>query len=127
MLSISLYLGVSSRKTGKNARISLYTCCDRGAYPVGYIQAINGLYNTHHQDSHHLISIFNDCFCHQGGIGTHAYNVLVVIVVGDAMHIHRIGQSLTFCRGRGGCELGGLQTIIQPQYSHIDKGGGECR
>lgn len=30
MLSISLYLGVSSRKIGKNARISLYTCCDRG-------------------------------------------------------------------------------------------------
>ena len=30
MLSISLYLGVSSRNTGKNARISLYTCCDRG-------------------------------------------------------------------------------------------------
>lgn len=106
--------------------VFLYILVVTGAYPVGYIQAINGLYNTHHQDSHHLISIFNDCFCHQGGIGTHAYNVLVVIVVGDAMHIHRIGQSLTFCRGRGGCELGGLQTIIQPQYSHIDKGG-ECR
>ena len=30
ILSISLYLGVSSRNTGKNARISLYTCCDRG-------------------------------------------------------------------------------------------------
>lgn len=80
--------------------VSLYILVVTGGLADRLFQTVYSLYNTHHQDSHHLISIFYDCFCQQCGIGSHAYNILIVIVVGNAMYIHRIGQSLALRCGR---------------------------
>ena len=45
------------------------------------------------------------------------------LLLGDAMHIHRIGQSLTFCRGEVAVNWEPANHNSAPSTSHIDKGG----
>ena len=41
--------------------------------------------------------IINYSFCHQCGIAAHAYNILVIVVVWNAVYIHRERKCLIFC------------------------------
>jgi len=52
----------------------------------------------------------------------HADNVLVIVVVGDAMNVHRKGQGLVFRDGGSGGELHTLHAKIKAQHSQVDKG-----
>ena len=56
-------------------------------------------------DRHHLIGVFDDRFGQESGVCSHADNILVIIVVRDAMHVHGIGQGLALGSRRGRREL----------------------
>ena len=70
-------------------------------------------------DGHYLIAVLNNRFSHQGCIGTHAYNVLIIVVVRDAVDVHRVRERLALGRCRGGRELCSLQAVVESQYAEI--------
>ena len=57
----------------------------------------------------------------QRRVRAHADDVLVVLVIGDAVHIVGHGQRLTFRRRRGGSKLVGLQGVVEPRRSHAEE------
>ncbi|MCY1550125.1 hypothetical protein D9M68_863520 [compost metagenome] len=68
---------------------------------------------------------FKGVFDHFGtderSIRTHAHNILVIIIVRDTVHIHRVTQHLVFGHITHCRILHTLYTEVQPQYTLIDK------
>ena len=70
---------------------------------------------------HHLAAVLHHLGADERRVGTHAHNILIVIVVRDRMDIHRVGKGLAFgCRGRGR-ELAGLHSVVQPENTQIQE------
>ena len=64
----------------------------------------------------HLVSVVNHLFGHQGSIRTHAYNILVVIIICNAVDIHRKGEGLVLGNGR----YGGKLYALHPEAGSLD-------
>src|SRR5690606_37141871 len=79
------------------------------------------LYNRNHLDGKHLKSIFDDVTAHNGGICSHAYNILIVVVIRNAVDVHRCGQSLVFGSGGGSGKLYALHTEVESKLSEVHK------
>ena len=85
-----------------------------GGESVGNIQTVNGLGKGDILDGDHLPSIVDDRTGEQRRVGAHTHNILVVIVVRDAMHIVGHGQRLALGGGGGSRELARLHAVVEP-------------
>ena len=68
---------------------------------------------------HDLAAIFYHHTAKQGRIGTHAHDILIVIVVRNGMNVHRVGKRLALRRGGCGRKLRSLESIIKSQHPKI--------
>ena len=84
---------------------------------------IHCLEDGHHFDGQYLVAVVDDLFRQQGGIGSNAYDILVIVVVGNAVNIHREGEGLILCNRRDSRELNALHPKVQPEFSQVDEGG----
>ena len=88
---------------------------------VRNLQDVNGLRERNVLDGEHLPSVVDDRAGEQRGVGAHAHNVLIVIVVRDAVHVVGHGERLALGGGGGGRELARLHSVVQSQRAHIEE------
>ena len=103
---------IDGAKGSINGDVTIKTLGNKGELRYGIITLF---------DRHHLETILYDSFCQQGGICPHTDNILVIVIIRNAVHIHRIRQGLTLCRCGSCRKLGSLQSVVQSQYAQIDK------
>ena len=72
-------------------------------------------------DGHYLVDILDHLFAEQGRVGSHADDILIVVVVRDAVHIVGHGQRLAFGRSRRCGELARLHSVVEPQRPEIQE------